>query len=141
MGSTSTGGEPRVALVHVDDARGRWSVPAGEVVRIVAAAEWPGVAIDVLAALGPLPRARSRRVLVLRARGRELGLVACGTLEIAEVARADVLALPSELAAATPQVAAVIVAPDASLSLLIEPSAVMPSGDSVVGEETCPSHS
>jgi hypothetical protein len=133
----------RVAMVHVDDPRGRWSVPAIQVLRIVTAAEWSagsaigpaiGPAIDVLAALGPLPWTRSRRVLVLRARGREVALAVAGALAIDEVATADVLPLPSVLAAATPQIAAVIVASDTSLSLLIEPSAV-------VGEELCPSHS
>jgi chemotaxis signal transduction protein len=110
-------------MVHVDDPRARWSVSASAVLRIIAAAEWSDApAIDVLAALGPLPWTRSRRVLVLRARGREVALAAAGTLAIEEVATADVLPLPSVLAAATPQIAAVIVAPDASLSLLIEPS-------------------
>ena len=132
----------RVAVVQVDDPRGRWSVSAAAVLRIVAAAEWSaGTVIDVLAALGPLPWTRSRRVLVLRARGREVALAVAGALAIEEVAAADVLPLPKVLSAATPQIAAVIIAPDASLSLLIEPSAVIPSGDPVVGEELCPSHS
>src|SRR5437868_15536398 len=114
-------------MVQVDDPRGRWSVSAAAVLRIVAAAEWSaGAVIDVLAALGPLPWTRSRRVLVLRARGREVALAAAGALAIEEVAAADVLPLPSVLTAATPPIAAGIVAPDASLSLLIEPSAVNP---------------
>ena len=149
MVSTETVAASRVAMVHVDDPRGRWSVAATQVLRIVAATEWsagpaigPPIAppIDVLAALGPLPWTRSRRVLVLRARGREVALAVAGALAIDEVAAADVLPLPSVLAAASPQIAAVIVASDASLSLLIEPSAVIP-GDTVVGEELCPSHS
>ena len=133
----------RVAMVHVDDPRGRWSVSASEVIRIIAAADWSTApAIDVLAALGPLPWVRSRRVLVMRgAGGRELALIASGVLEIAEVAPADVLPLPGVLAAATPQVSAIVVATDASLSLLIEPSAVIAPDDTVVGEELCPSHS
>lgn len=136
----------RVAIVQVDDPRGRWSVSAAAVLRIIAAAEWsagPAVSpvIDVLAALGPLPWARSRRVLVLGVRGREVALAVAGSLAIEEVAADDVLPLPGELAAVAPQVSAVIVAPDASLSLLIEPSAVIPSGDTVVGEVPCPSHS
>ena len=129
-------------MVHVDDPRGKWSVTASEVIRIIPAAEWTAAPpIDVLAALGPLPWARNRRVLVMRgASGREIALVAAGALEIAEVAPGDVLPLPSVLAAATPQVSAVVAAPDAALSLLIEPSAVTRSGDTVVGEELCPSH-
>lgn len=129
-------------MVRIDDPRGRWSVQAAHVLRIVAAIEWVVTpAIDVLAGLGPLPWSRSRRVLVLRVRGRELvALVAAGALAIEEVAESDVLPLPRVLRAATPQVSAVIVAPDASLSLLIEPSAVICSGDPV-GEEPCPSHS
>ncbi|HEY6173410.1 MAG TPA: hypothetical protein VIX73_03160 [Kofleriaceae bacterium] len=129
-------------MVLVDDPRGRWGVPAAEVVRIIAASDWVvSPAIDVLAALGPLPWARSRRALILRVRGREIALVAAGTLAIEEIAASDVLPLPRVLAAATPQISAVVVAPDASLSLLIEPSAVISSGDPLVGEELCPSHS
>lgn len=128
-------------MVHIDDPRGRWSVPAAQVLRIVAATEWIAApAIDVLAGLGPLPWSRSRRVLVLGVRGREIALVAAGALAIEEVAASSVLPLPGVLAAATPQVCAIVVGPDASLSLLIEPSAVT-SGDPAVGEELCPSHS
>lgn len=130
-------------MVHVDDPRGRWSVSASEVMRIVAAAEWVAAPpADVLAALGPVPWVRSRRVLVLRgAGGRELALLAAGALEIADVDPATVLPLPVALAGAVPQVSAIVVASDASLSLLIEPSAVIPSSDIVVGEELCPSPS
>jgi hypothetical protein len=128
-------------MVHIDDPRGRWSVPAAQVLRIVAATEWSAApAVDVLAGLGPLPWSRSRRVLVLRVRGREIALIAAGALAIEEVVASAVLPLPGVLAAATPQVSAVIVAADASLSLLIEPSAVL-SGAPEVGEELCPSHS
>jgi chemotaxis signal transduction protein len=130
-------------MVRIDDPRGRWSVQASHVLRIVTATEWVVTpAIDVLAGLGPLPWSRSRRVLVLRVRGREVvALVAAGAIAIEEVAASAVLPLPGELVAATPQVSAVVVAPDASLSLLIEPSAVIASGAPEVGEEPCPSHS
>lgn len=146
--STDLPHAPRVAVVHVDDARGRWSVSASQVMRIVTAADWTAgadaqaPAVDVLAALGALPWSRSRRVLVVRgAGGRELALVAAGALEITEVDPASVLPLPVVLATATPQISAIIVAGDGSLSLLIEPSAVITPGDTVVGEELCPSHS
>lgn len=134
----SASAEPatRVAMVHVADPRGRWSVSASEVMRIVAAAEWRARPIDALAALGPAPRIRTTRVLILRgARGREVALLAAGALEVAEIDPADVLPLPLLLAAISPQVSAIVVAPDASLSLLIEPSAVITSGDTAVGEE------
>jgi hypothetical protein len=129
-------------MVHVEDPRGRWSVSASEVIRILAAAEWRASTIDPLAALGPPPRARNPRVLVMRGAGnREVALLAGGALAVGEVDPHDVLPLPTLLAAASPQVSAVIVASDASLSLLIEPSAVVSSGDPLVGEEPCPSHS
>jgi chemotaxis signal transduction protein len=130
-------------MVQVEDPRGRWSVSASEVIRIVNATDWVAApAIDVLAALGALPWARNRRVLIMRgAHSREIALVAAGALAVAEVELHDVLPLPSALAAASPQVSAIVVAADASLSLLIEPSAVTSSGDTVVGEELCPSHS
>jgi len=130
-------------MVHVDDPRGKWSVSASEVMRIMAAAEWRAApATDVLASLGPVPWVRSRRVLVLRgARGREIALLAAGALEIADVDPGSVLPLPIALASTVPQISAIVVAPDASLSLLIEPSAVISSSDTVVGEELCPSPS
>jgi hypothetical protein len=130
-------------MVHIDDPRGRWSVSASEVLRIIPAVEWTtGPSVDVLAALGALPPGRNRRVLIMRGvHNRQIALIAAGALAVAEVATDDVLPLPSVLAAAAPQVSAVIIASDASLSLLIEPSAVTPSGDTVVGEELCPSHS
>lgn len=129
-------------MVHVDDPRGRWAVSASEVLRILPAVDWHGAPpIDLLATLGPLG-GRARRVLVLRgAQGREIALVAAGALAVGDVDPHDVLPLPSALAAIAPQVSAIIVASDASLSLLIEPSAVISSGDPVVGEELCPSHS
>jgi hypothetical protein len=129
-------------MVHVADPRGRWAVSASEVLRILPAVEWRGgPPIDVLTALGPLG-GRARRVLVLRGVGnREIALVAAGGISIADVDPHDVLPLPSVLAAASPQVSAIIAASDTSLSLLIEPSAVISSSDPVVGEELCPSHS
>jgi hypothetical protein len=129
-------------MVHVADPRGRWAVSASEVLRILPAVEWRGrPPIDVLAALGPLG-GRARRVLVLRGVGnRELALVAAGGISVGDVDPHDVLPLPSVLATASPQVSAIIAASDASLSLLIEPSAVISSSDPVVGEELCPSHS
>jgi hypothetical protein len=130
-------------MVHVDDPRGRWSVSATEVVRIIAATDWHDASpLDVLAALGPVPWVRSRRVLVLRGAGnREIALLAAGALQIADVDTATVLPLPIALAATVPSVSAIVVASDASLSLLIEPSAVLSSGDPVVGEELCASPS
>lgn len=130
-------------MVHVDDPRGRWSVSATEVMQIIASSDWhEGPPIDVLAALGPVPWVRSRRVLVLRgAGGREIALLAAGALEISDVDPTSVLPLPIALATAVPSISAIVVASDASLSLLIEPSAVMASGDPVVGEELCPSPS
>lgn len=130
-------------MVHVDDPRGRWSVSATEVMRISASTDWHTAApLDVLATLGPVPWVRSRRVLVLRgAGGREIALLAAGALQIADVDVASVLPLPITLAAAVPSVSAIVVASDASLSLLIEPSAVLSADDPVVGEELCPSPS
>jgi hypothetical protein len=129
-------------MVHVADPRGRWAVSASEVLRILPAVEWRGSPpIDVLAALGPLG-GRARRVLVMRGMAnREIALVAAGGISVGEVDPHDVLPLPRVLATASPQVSAIIAASDASLSLLIEPSAVVSSGDPVVGEELCPSHS
>lgn len=129
-------------MVHVADPRGRWAVSASEVLRILPAIEWrDGPPIDVLAAIGPLG-GRARRVLVLRGAGnREIALVAAGGISVADVDPHDVLPLPSVLAAASPQVSAIIAASDASLSLLIEPSAVISSGAPVVGEVPCPSNS
>jgi chemotaxis signal transduction protein len=130
-------------MVHVDDSRGRWSVSASQVKRIVAAAEWLGApAVDVLASFGTAPGTRSRRVLiVVGGGGDELALLAAGALRITEVDPTSVLPLPVVLAAAVPQISAIVLSLDGSLSLLIEPSAVITSGDTVGGEELCPSHS
>jgi hypothetical protein len=129
-------------MVHVADPRGRWAVSASEVLRILPAVEWRGrPPVDVLASLGPLG-GRARRVLVLRGVGnREIALVAAGGISVGDVDPHDVLPLPIVMAAASPQISAIIAASDASLSLLIEPSAVISSSDPVVGEELCPSHS
>lgn len=143
MASTNRTEASRVAMVHVDDPRGRWSVSATEVMRIISASDWlSATPIDVLAVLGPVPWVRTRRVLVMRgARGREIALLAAGALQISDVDPASVLPLPIALASAVPSISAIVVASDASLSLLIEPSAVLSSGDPVVGEELCPSPS
>ena len=117
-------------MVHVEDPRGRWSVSASEVIRIMSEAEWRVAAIDVLAALGPPARSVGRRVLVMRgAGGRELALLAAGALAIADVDPASVLPLPIAVAAAVPQISAIIAASDTPLSLLIEPSAVISSSE------------
>src|ERR1041385_5453132 len=127
-------------MVHVDDPRGRWNVSAAQVKQIAAAAEWSAPATDVMAALRPLPGERHRVLVVRGARGREIAPAAAGAVEINEVDPVSVLPLPVVLAAAVPQISAIVVAPDGSLSLLIEPSAVITSGATVVGEELCPSH-
>jgi chemotaxis signal transduction protein len=136
---------PPVSIVQVHDPRVRWGVRASGVVRIIPAAEWSAVpAVDVLASLGALPRtgARIRRVIVVRgARGREVALLAAGAIDIADVDAASVLALPGALADRAPQIAAIVVAHDASLSLLLELAAVITPDDIVVGEELCPSRS
>jgi hypothetical protein len=129
-------------MVHINDPRGRWCVSAAQVRRIAGAAEWGNApATDVMANLGALPGERHRVLVVRGAGGREIALTAAGPLEISEVDPVSVLPLPVVLAAAVPQISAIVVAPDGSLSLLIEPSAVITSGATVVGEELCPSHS
>lgn len=119
-------------MVHVHDPRVRWCVHASQVVRIVAAAEWLAApAIDVLAALGPVSGTATHRVVVVRGAGdRETALLATGMIEINDVELTSVLPLPDTLAATAPEVAAIILAPDASLSLLLQPSAVIPRDDS-----------
>jgi chemotaxis signal transduction protein len=133
----------RFTLVHVHDPRVRWGVHASQVVRIVAANEWLAApAIDVLAALGPVPRTDSLRVMVVRGAGdRETALFATGVIDISDVDQADVLPLPDALAAAAPEISAIVVAHDASLSLLLNPSSVTPPDDSALREEPCPSRS
>jgi chemotaxis signal transduction protein len=136
---------PPVSIVQVHDPRVRWGVRASSVARIIPTGEWSAAAaVDVLASLGALPRAgaRSRRVIVVRgARGKEIALLAAGAIDIADVDAASVLALPPAIADRAPQVSAIIVAHDASLSLLLELAAVITPDDIVVGEELCPSRS
>jgi len=139
----------RSTMVYVHDPRVRWSVPASQVLRIISADDWADTrrsspAIDVLLALGPAPdQARdARRVLVvLGARDREAALVAGGPVKIEEVDPASVLPLPSLFAATLPQVAAIVVSPDASLSLVVRPERVTAANDSAPPEEPCPSRS
>jgi chemotaxis signal transduction protein len=130
-------------MVHVQDPRLRWSVHASRVLRIVGAAErGDAVAIDVVAALGGTSTLRptARRVVVVRgAGGRELALLAVGPIDVGEIETADVLALPPQLAS-SPLVAAIVVR-GGSLSLLVEPNALIAPEDTVTGEELCPNRS
>jgi hypothetical protein len=134
----------RIAMVHVHDPRVRWSVPASQVLRIVPADEWrAGPPVDVLAALAPAPRpgADARRVVIVRCAGdRETALVAAGPISVIDVQSGDVLPLPVELARTTLEISAIIVAPDASLSLLLDPLAIA-TPDAALREEPCPSRS
>jgi chemotaxis signal transduction protein len=130
-------------MVHVHDPRVRWSVRASEVLRIApAATEWHAIAVDVLSLLGgpAIARTPAQRVVIVRGRpGRDLALLAPGTIDIADVDADDVLPLP-DAPASPPEISAIIVARDGSLSLLIEPSAVTVQ-DAVPDEEICPSRS
>jgi chemotaxis signal transduction protein len=130
-------------MVHVHDPRVRWSVRAGQVMRIAAAAaEWHAPTVDVLALLGapPAPSNHAHRVVIVRnARGLDIALLAAGPVDVADVDASDVLALPDVLAASAPRISAIIVTRDGSLSLLLEPSAVTAAEDTVLGEELCPS--
>ena len=140
MDLTSKPITPRVSLVYVHDPRVRWSVRASQVMRIAAVTEFADPALDVVVSLGGPPSARgeARRVVVVRGAGdREIALLAIGPIDIGDVDPGEVLALPPEFAASAPHVAGIIVASDASLSLLLEPSAVTISEDSVFGEELC----
>jgi chemotaxis signal transduction protein len=130
-------------MVHVHDPRVRWSVRAGQVMRIAAAAaEWHAPTVDILALIGapPAPSNNAHRVVIVRsARDRDIALLAVGPIDVADVDLADVLELPAALAASTPQISAIVVARDGSLSLLLEPSAVTTAEDTVLGEELCQS--
>ena len=120
-------------MVHVHDPRVRWGVPASQVIRIIPAAEWQAApAIDVLATLGPVPTGGGqRRVMIVHGAGdRETALLATGTIKVEEVDPTTVLPLPDMLAEAISEVSAIVVAPDASLSLLLNPSAVISPDDS-----------
>ncbi|HEU4734289.1 MAG TPA: hypothetical protein VFT22_40635 [Kofleriaceae bacterium] len=116
----------------------RWSVPASQVTRILAARDWHAAPpLDVLAALGPVPGTASdvRRVVIVRgADDRETALFAAGPISVVDVDASDVLALPTELARAAPEISAIVVAQDAQLSLLFDPVAIAP-GDAVPREE------
>jgi hypothetical protein len=134
----------RVAVVLVRDPRVRWGVRASGVVRIIPAIEWHGPTLDVLIALGttPPPGTRGGRVVVVRGSGgREIALVAAGAIDVGDVDATSVLPLPAQLADTAPQISAIIVAHDASLSLLLELAAVTTPDDTVVGEKLCPSRS
>ncbi|HET7503661.1 MAG TPA: hypothetical protein VFK02_21720 [Kofleriaceae bacterium] len=127
----------RIAMVHVLDPRVRWSVPASQVTRIMAATDWLAAPpLDVLAALGPVSGpAAGRRVMIVRgAADRETALFAAGPISIADVDPGDVLALPAEVAHTAPQISAIVVAHDAQLSLLFDPLAIA-HPDAVVREE------
>jgi len=134
----------KLGVVHVHDPRVRWSVRATEVLRIApAAAEWHAITVDVLSLIGApaIARTASQRVVIVRGgKGRDLALLAPGPIDVADIDASDVLPLPAALAVA-PEISAIIVARDGSLSLLLEPSAVTIAQDTVPGEELCPSRS
>jgi chemotaxis signal transduction protein len=131
-------------VVHVRDPRVRWSLRASEVLRIApAAAEWHAVTVDMLSLIGApaVARTASQRVVIVRGgKGRDLALLAPGPIEVTEVDASDVLPLPAALAR-SPEISAIIVCRDGSLSLLLEPSAVTIAQDTVPDEELCPSRS
>jgi len=122
-------------MVHVHDPRVRWSVRSAQVARIISARESFTPPVDMLAALGGVPReraARRRVVVVRRAGGEEVAVLAAGPIDVGDVDPANVLPLPALLAGSAPNVAGIVVAPDASLSLLLELSPVPGSEDSRV---------
>jgi len=131
-------------MVHVQDPRVRWNVRAAQVLRIVPAADWRAAPpIDVLAALAPAPAPHddTLRVIIVRcAGGHETALVAGGPISVADVESGDVLPLPIELARTALEISAIIVAADASLSLLLDPLAIA-TPDAALREEPCPSRS
>jgi hypothetical protein len=133
-----------VAMVHVNDPRVRWSVHAAQVLRIVPADDWRAAPpIDVLVALAPAPAQGddARRLVIVRcAGGRETALVAAGPITVVDIESGDVLPLPIELARTTREISAIIVAADASLSLLLDPLAIA-TPDAALREEPCPSRS
>jgi chemotaxis signal transduction protein len=115
-------------MVHVHDPRVRWSLSAKRVLRIVPAAEWHGEpAHDVLAAIGAAPAdddAAHRVMIVLATGDREIALLAAGPIKIVDIEPGSVLPLPAELAEIAPDISAIIVAHDASLSLLLDPLSI-----------------
>jgi len=120
-------------MVHVHDPRVRWGVPAAQVIRIIPAAEWQAApAVDVLATLGPAPSGGGqRRVMIVNGAGdRETALLASGTIKVEDVDPTTILPLPDMLAESITEVSAIVVAHDASLSLLVNPSAVTSPDDS-----------
>jgi hypothetical protein len=132
-------------MIHVHDPRAQWSVIASQVVRIISASEHGTTpALDVLAVLGVAPNLRgaAQRALVIHsADGGELALLAGGSIDLTSVETSAVLPLPSEVAASCPQFSAIVVGQNASLSLLLEPSAIPSPGETVPVEEPCPSRS
>jgi hypothetical protein len=130
----ATPADPRVLMVHVHDPRARWTVHATRVVRIVSARDWADdwvaePARDVLRRLGPQPPEGedAHRVMVLRgARDQELAVIAAGAIHIGDVDASNVLALPLLFAKATPEISAIVVSSDSSLSLLLDPLAIDP---------------
>jgi chemotaxis signal transduction protein len=132
-------------MVHVHDPRVGWSVHASQVLRIVSLAEWlaerGAPAVDVLAAFGSAPSSRldPRRVVVVRGAGeREIAVLAAGPIDVGDVEASDVLALPAALVGSVPEISAILVARDKSLSLLLELSALTTPEVTVPGEELCP---
>lgn len=130
--SSQAAAGPRVMMVHIHDPRARWTVHAARVVRIVSARDWADdwvaePARDVLALLGPQPPEGedAHRVIVLRgARDQELAVIAAGAIHISDVDASDVLVLPPLFAKAAPEIAAIVVSTDTSLSLLLDPLAI-----------------
>jgi hypothetical protein len=120
-------------MVQIVDPRGRWNVQAARVMRIASVRELlddPGeagdlarTATDPLAELGPLPDEgdNTHRVFLLRHGEHEAALTAAGAILIVDVETDHVLPLPREVAGLAPQIAAIIIAQDESLSLLIDP--------------------
>jgi chemotaxis signal transduction protein len=115
-------------MVHIHDPRVRWSVPAACVVRIASAVEWgASPALDLFARLGPVPQDDNHihRVVVLRgARDHLIAVLAAGAIQISDVESTDILPLPGMFAATAREISAIIVARDASLSLVLDPLAI-----------------
>ncbi|HEX4422478.1 MAG TPA: chemotaxis protein CheW [Kofleriaceae bacterium] len=103
-------------------------MPAARVVRIASAVEWgASPALDLFARLGPVPHDDDHihRVVVLRgARDHLIAVLAAGPIQISDVESADILPLPAAFAATAREISAIIVARDASLSLVLDPLAI-----------------
>ncbi|HET9625428.1 MAG TPA: chemotaxis protein CheW [Kofleriaceae bacterium] len=114
------------------DPRSRWAVPATRVARIVSARDWADdwiadPALDVLARIGPRPPEgdEAHRVIVLRgARDAEVAVIAAGAIHIGDVDATNVLPLPAVFTTSVPEISAIVVAKDESLSLLLDPLAI-----------------